>query len=129
MRTSLGGPPSARANGGAFAADRRLGYPYPSEFAKHPGSVQGVDLMLLAALFAGWVSAAWAYHLAALAALTVNGWIAAWIVLKFTRSTLWAAVAVALITLNESVAARVSYTFTSSNSAGCCWPSGRSWHS
>ena len=90
-----------------IAADDRLGHPYPSEFAKHPGLFEGVDLMLLASLFAGAVSAAWAYHLAALTALTVNGWIAAWIVLKITRSTLWAVVAVALVTLNESVAVRV----------------------
>ena len=69
-----------------IAADSRLGHPYPSEFAKHPGLFEGVDLMLLATLFAGAVSAAWAYHLAALAALTVNGWIAAWIVYKITRS-------------------------------------------
>ena len=90
-----------------IAADSRLGNPYPSEFAKHPGLFEGVDLMLLASLFAGAVSAAWAYHSAALAALTVNGWIAAWIVKKITRSTLWALVAVTLITLNESVADRV----------------------
>ena len=90
-----------------IAADRRLGYPYPSEFAKHPGLFEGVDLMLLAALFGGAASAAWAYHLAAICTLTANGWIAAWIVLKITRSTLWSIVAVALITLNESVAVRV----------------------
>ena len=47
-----------------IAADRRLGHPYPSEFAKHPGLFEGVDLMLLASLFAGAVSAAWTYHLA-----------------------------------------------------------------
>ena len=91
-----------------IAADRRLGHPYPSEFAKHPGLFEGVDLMLMASLVAGAVSASWAYHLAALAALTVNGWIAAWIVLKFTRKTIWALAAVALITLNESVAVRTT---------------------
>ena len=90
-----------------IAADSRLGHPYPSEFAKHPGLFEGVDLMLLATLFAGTVGAAWTYHLAALAALTFNGWIAAWIVFRITRSTLWALVAVALVTLNESVAVRV----------------------
>jgi len=89
------------------AHDGRLGHPYPSEFAKHPGLFEGVDLMLLATLFAGAVSAAWAYHLSVMAALAVNGWIAGWIVKKTTRSTLWAMVAVALVTVNESVAVRV----------------------
>ena len=89
------------------AADHRLGHPYPSEFAKHPGLYEGVDLMLLAAPFAGAVSAAWAYHLTALVAILVNGWVAAWIVHRMTRSILWALVAVTLITLNESVAVRL----------------------
>ena len=39
--------------------------------------------------------------------MTVNGWVAAWIVKKITRSTLWAMVAVTLVTLNEPVADRV----------------------
>ena len=90
-----------------IADDPRLGHPYPSEFAKHPGLYEGVDLMLLAALFGNAFSAAWTYHLAVLAALAFNGWIAAWIVLRTTRSTLWAAAAVALVTLNEPVAGRI----------------------
>jgi hypothetical protein len=90
-----------------IAADSRLGHPYPSEFAKHPGLYEGVDLMLVASLLGGAASAAKAYHLAVILALTVNGWIAAWIVFKITRKTLWAVVAVALVTLNESVAVRV----------------------
>jgi hypothetical protein len=91
----------------SIATDERIGHPYPSEFAKHPGLFEGVDLMLLAALLGGGLSAAWTYHVAALAALTMNGWVAALIVRRYTRSTLWALAAVALITLNESVAARV----------------------
>jgi hypothetical protein len=91
-----------------IAADGRLGHPYPSEFAKHPGLFEGVDLMLLTAGLAGALGSARTYHLAVLAALTVNGWVAAWIVFKLTRRALWAAVAVALITLNESVAVRVA---------------------
>ena len=90
-----------------IADDPRLGHPYPSEFAKHPGLYEGVDLMLLAALFGNVFSAAWTYHLAVIAALAFNGWIAAWIVLRTTRSTLWAAAAVALVTLNEPVAGRI----------------------
>jgi len=87
--------------------DDRLGGPYPTEFAKHPGLYEGVDLMLLAAITGGGLGAAALYHLAVLAALAVNGWVAAWIVLRFTRSTVWAAAAVALITLNQSIAARI----------------------
>ena len=63
--------------------------------------------MLLAALTAGSSGTLGAYHLAVLLALLVNGWIAAWIVLRFTRSTLWAAMAVVLITLNQSVGVRI----------------------
>jgi hypothetical protein len=89
------------------AEDDRLGHPYPTELAKHPGLYEGVDLMLLAALTAGAFGAAWTYHLAVLTVLAVNGWIAAWIVMRSTRSALWAAVAVFLITLNESIAERI----------------------
>ena len=87
--------------------DARLGHPYPTEFAKHPGLFEGVDLMLLAALTAGSLGTTATYHLAVLVALLVNGWIAAWIVLRFTRSALWAAMAVILITLNQSVGVRI----------------------
>ncbi len=90
-----------------IADDPRLGHPYPSEFAKHPGLYEGIDLMLLAALFGNAFGAAWTYHLAVLAALAFNGWIAAWIVLRTTRSTFWAAAAVALVTLNEPIASRI----------------------
>ena len=90
-----------------IADDPRLGHPYPTEFAKHPGLYEGVDLMLLASLFGNAFSAAWTYHLAILAALAFNGWIAAWIVFRTTRSTLWAAASVALVTLNEPTAGRI----------------------
>jgi len=90
-----------------IGADGRLGRPYPTEFAKHPGLFEGVDLMLLAALSAGALGAAGTYHLAVLTTLAVNGWIAAWLVWRFTGKALWAAVAVVLITLNESVAVRI----------------------
>jgi hypothetical protein len=87
--------------------DARLGHPYPTEFAKHPGLFEGVDLMLLSSCFPSALGAAGTYHLAVLAILAANGWIAAWLVWRHTRSPLWAAVAVVLITLNESVAARI----------------------
>lgn len=90
-----------------IADDDRLGHPYPTEFAKHPGLFEGLDLMLLATLTGGRPGPSALYHLAVLAALAFNGWVAAGIVLRLTRSPLWAAVASALITLNQPVAARV----------------------
>ena len=95
------------ANGGESPMIPGSGHPYPSEFAKHPGLYEGIDLMLLAALFGNGFGAAWTYHLAVLAALAFNGWIAAWIVLRMTRSTLWAAAAVVLVTLNEPISGRI----------------------
>jgi hypothetical protein len=89
------------------ADDPRVGHPYPTEFAKHPGLYEGVDLMLLAALSAGAFGAAGGYHLAVLTVLAANGWIAAWIVWRFTRKPLWAAASASLITLNQSVAVRI----------------------
>jgi hypothetical protein len=87
--------------------DLRLGNPYPTELAKHPGLYEGVDLMLLASLTRDALGATLTYHLAVLIALALNGWVAAWIVLRLTRSTLWAGVAATLITLNQPVAARI----------------------
>jgi hypothetical protein len=87
--------------------DARLGHPYPTEFAKHPGLFEGVDLMLLAGVCPAALSAAAAYHGAVLTVLAVNGWIAAWLVWRSTRKAVPAAAAVVLITLNESVAARI----------------------
>jgi hypothetical protein len=90
-----------------IAEDDRIGRPYPTEFAKHPGLYEGVDLMLLATLIGADRAGTAPYHLAVLAVLAFNGWIAAWIVLRLTGRPLWAAVAVTLITLNQSVAARI----------------------
>jgi len=89
------------------AEDSRLGHPYPTEFAKHPGLFEGVDLMLLATLTEGFLGAAATYHLAVIAVLAANGWLAAWIVWRATRSVLWAAVAATLITLNQPVSIRI----------------------
>jgi hypothetical protein len=88
-------------------SDERLGHPYPSDFAKHPGLYEGVELMLLAAASGGIFGATATYHLAVLLALAANGWVAAWIVLRRTRSVWWAAAAATLITLNQSVAMRI----------------------
>ena len=90
-----------------IADDDRLGHPYPTEFAKHPGLFEGLDLMLLATLTGGIPGATALYHLAVLAALAFNGWVASWIVLRLTRSPLWAAAGASLITLNQPVAARI----------------------
>jgi hypothetical protein len=87
--------------------DPRLGPPYPTEFAKHPGLYEGVDLMLLATVISGALDARFMYHAGVLTAIVVNGWIAAWIVWRATRSFGWAAMAVLLITLNQSLAIRI----------------------
>jgi hypothetical protein len=87
--------------------DARLGQPYPTDFAKHPGLFEGVELMLLAACSRAKLGPAWTYHLAVLTVLAANGWIAAWLVWRITRSAFWAGAGVVLITLNESVAARI----------------------
>jgi hypothetical protein len=90
-----------------IAEDTRLGHPYPTQLAKHPGLYEGIDLMLLAWLTGGAFGATGTYHLAVLAALVLNGWVAAWIVMRLTRSVVWASAAVTLITLNQSVSARI----------------------
>jgi hypothetical protein len=90
-----------------LASDSRLGDPYPTEFAKHPGLFEGLDLMLLATAIAPILDSRLIYHAAVLAALAANGWVAAWLVWRTTRSFPWAALAVVLITLNQSVALRI----------------------
>jgi hypothetical protein len=90
-----------------IAEDPRLGAPYPSEVAKHPGLYEGVDLMLLAAALGRGLPPDLLYHLAVLACLAGNGWAAAWLVRRETGSTAWAAAAAALITANTSVAEKI----------------------
>jgi hypothetical protein len=90
------------------ARDDRVGWPYPSEVARHAGLFEGVDLMLLAAALGRWLQPLQLYHLAVIAALAVNGWVASWIVYRGTRSYLWAAVSCLLITLNTVVGGRVN---------------------
>jgi hypothetical protein len=87
----------------AMGDDHRVGWPYQAEIAKHPGLYEGVDLMLAAALFGRLLGPAYTYHALILLTLAVNGWIAAWIVHRLTRSYLWAALAISLLTLNFQV--------------------------
>jgi hypothetical protein len=90
------------------AQDNRVGWPYPSEVARHAGLYEGVDLILLAAALGPFFEPLQLYHLAVLTALAVNGWIAAWIVHRSTRSYIWAAVSTTLITLNTVTGGRVN---------------------
>jgi hypothetical protein len=90
------------------ARDNRVGWPYPTEVARHAGLYEGVDLLLLAAGLAHGLEPVPLYHLAVLAALAVNGWVAAWVVYRGTGSYLWAAVSAALITLSSVTGGRVN---------------------
>jgi hypothetical protein len=88
--------------------DHRLGWPYQSSVAKHSGLFEGVDLLLLSSLTARLLDPAHNYHFLVLVILAVNGWIAGWLVRRWTRSVFWAAVAMLLITWNEPTALRLS---------------------
>ena len=88
------------------SADAKLGAPYPPATAKHPGIFEGVDLMLVAAVTGRFLGPNANYHAMALLILAVNGWVAAAIAYRLTRSYGWAALAVLLITLNDPTAGR-----------------------
>jgi hypothetical protein len=76
--------------------------------AKHPGLYEGVDLLLVSAASAHFISPLVNYHALIILVLAANGWVAAWIVVRLTRSYGWAALAVVLVTLNMSNDLRVS---------------------
>ena len=87
--------------------DPGVGHPYQGEVARHAGLYEGVDLMLLGALPGRWLDARRTYYFAAYAAIALNGWVAAWLVFRSTRSVGWAAAAVVLITWNYPTAFRM----------------------
>lgn len=89
------------------AADPSLGAPYPPVTAKHPGIFEGVDLMLVSAVTGRFLAPTANYHALAILILAVNGWVAAGIAHRLTRSYGWAALAVVLITLNDPTAGRL----------------------
>lgn len=90
-----------------IADDPLLGRPYPTEMAKHPGFYEGVDLMLLAALLGRGLDQHQLYHLAVLIVLATNGWAAAWIIKRHTRSTFWAMIGSILITTSGAINERM----------------------
>lgn len=87
--------------------DERIGAPYPTAAAKHPGLYEGLDLLLVSSLTGRFLPPVLNYHLLVLLALALNGWVAGWLVYRATRSTAWAALAIALITVNVSIAIRL----------------------
>ena len=91
----------------AVDTDERLGYPYPPITARHPGIFEGVDLMLASALTGRVLGPTANYHALALLMLGVNGWVAAWLAYRLTRSYGWSALAILLITLNDPTAGRL----------------------
>ncbi|MFO0957271.1 MAG: hypothetical protein U0800_07355 [Isosphaeraceae bacterium] len=90
-----------------IADDPLMGRPYPTEMAKHPGFYEGVDLMLLAALFGRGLAPHQLYHLAILVVLATNGWAASWLIRRHTGSTFWAMIGSALITFNGAINERM----------------------
>jgi hypothetical protein len=86
--------------------DPAVGHPYQTEMARHAGLYEGVDVMLIAAWPSRFLDARQSYYLAAYAALLINGWAAAWLALRLTRSPLWATLAVVLIEWNTPTIAR-----------------------
>jgi hypothetical protein len=91
-----------------IADDHRLGWPYQSSVAKHSGLFEGVDLLLLSSFTARLLDPAHNYHFLVLVVLAVNGWIAGWLVHRWTGSIFWAAVAMLLITWNEPTGLRLT---------------------
>lgn len=78
--------------------DDRVGAPYQTEVARHPGLFEGVDLMALCAAPARLVGPGRLYHVAALLVFVTNGWAAGWLVYRKTRSFAWAAAGAVLVT-------------------------------
>jgi hypothetical protein len=91
-----------------LADDDLVGKPYPSGFAKHPGLYEGVDLLLISSVTSRFLDPVVNYHVLMMVVLVFNGWVAAWMTLRLTRSHGWAALAVVLITFNMSTAIRMS---------------------
>ncbi len=89
--------------------DPLLGQPYQNEIAKHAGLYEGVDLMLASAWPSHYLDATQAYYFAAYLALAFNGWVAGALAFRFTRSLLWTAVAIVLITWNAATVDRMVY--------------------
>jgi hypothetical protein len=80
--------------------DELLGHPYPTIFARQPQVYVGVDLFLLSSFTAPFLHPVVNYYLLVSLILVVNGWIAAWVVLRLTGSYLWATLAVPPIILH-----------------------------
>jgi hypothetical protein len=98
--------------------DELLGQPYPSSMARFPQLYEGVELLLISSLSARVLSPVVNYHALNLLMLALNGWVAAWFVLRLTKSYGWAALSVVLITLNMCVDLRVSGHL---HLLGYCW--------
>jgi hypothetical protein len=87
--------------------DPLLGYPYQNETAKHAGLYEGVDLMLASAWPSRYLDAKQTYDFAAFLALAFNGWVIGALAYRWTRSYLWTAVAMALVTWNYPTTLRM----------------------
>jgi hypothetical protein len=91
-----------------LADDDLVGRPYPTVASRHPGIYEGVDLLMASTISSHFLGVVANYHALILLTLMVNGWVAAWIIVRVTHSYGWAALGVVLITLNMSTNARLS---------------------
>jgi hypothetical protein len=91
-----------------LGSDDLLCQPYPSGMAQYPQLYEGVDLLLISSLSARILDPVVNFHALNVMVLVMNGWVAAWLVVRATRSYGWAALAVVLITLNMCVDLRVA---------------------
>ncbi|SIN73645.1 hypothetical protein SAMN05444166_0537 [Singulisphaera sp. GP187] len=87
--------------------DPMLGWPYQSEVAKYPHLLEGFDLLLISTISARIFDGITNYHFLVLSVIAINGWIAGGLTFRLTRSSLWAAASIVLITLNGQVAGRM----------------------
>lgn len=88
--------------------DESLGSPYQTVFANHPGIYEGLDLILLSSVTSKFFDPVVNYHALMVVVLILNGWAASLLVYRLTGSYFWAAVSVALITVNPSIALRLN---------------------
>jgi hypothetical protein len=89
--------------------DEPVGRPYPSGWEKIAGLYEGLDLMIPSAVTSRlFDSPVTNYFFLMAALLCVNAWIAGALTVSLTGSTLWASVAMVLITLGQPTAARMN---------------------
>src|SRR5208283_4394336 len=88
--------------------DPRIGRPYAMKASRNPSLYEGVDLLLASTLARRVLDPIQNYRAMIVLVLAVNAWVASILVFRLTGSYPWTNLAVVLITLNSSTAARIS---------------------